>query len=73
MERLGGNYSASPVYADGRVLFLDEDGLATWVKLGQTFEVLGTNQVPGRTFATPAFADGAMYLRTDTALYKIAR
>ena len=72
MERLGGNYSASPVYADGRVLFLDEDGLATWVKLGQTFEVLGTNQVPGRTFATPAFADGAMYLRTDTALYKIA-
>ncbi|MFO1004576.1 MAG: PQQ-binding-like beta-propeller repeat protein [Planctomycetaceae bacterium] len=73
MERLGGNYSASPVYADGRVLFLDEDGLATWVKVGQTFEVVGTNQVPGRTFATPAFADGAMYLRTDTALYKIAR
>ena len=72
MERLGGNYSASPVYADGRVLFMDEDGLATWVKADKKYVVLGSNQVPGRTFATPAFSEGAMYLRTDAALYKIA-
>ena len=70
MERLGGNYSSSPVFANGRVLFMDEDGLATWVKPGKEFENLGTNQVPGRTFATPAFVDGAMYLRTDAHLYK---
>lgn len=72
MERLGGNYSASPVYANGRLLFLNETGTATWVKAGKTFEVLGTNEVPGKTFATPAFDDGAMYLRTDAAVYKIA-
>ena len=36
------------------------------------FEVLGTNEVPGRTLATPAFSRGAMYLRTDEFLYKIA-
>ena len=71
--RLGGNYSASPIYVNGRVLFLDENGKATWVKLGKDFVVLGENEVPGRTFATPAFSDGAMYLRTDTALYKIAQ
>lgn len=72
MERLGGNYSASPIYANNRVLFLSENGLATWIKLGPKFEVLGTNEVPGRTFATPAFSNGAMFLRTDEHLYKIA-
>lgn len=71
MERLGDNFSASPVLANGAVLFLNENGLATWVRPGHEFEVIGTNEVPGRTFATPAFADGAMYLRTDEFLYKI--
>ncbi len=72
MERLGGNFSASPVYANGRILFLNETGTATWVKAGTTFEVLGSCEVPGKTFATPAFDEGAMYLRTDSAVYKIA-
>ena len=73
MERLSGNYSASPVFANGRVLFLNETGLATWVKAAKNFAVLGTNELPGRTFATPAFLDGAMYLRTDETLYKFAQ
>ncbi|MCY2963559.1 MAG: PQQ-binding-like beta-propeller repeat protein, partial [Planctomycetota bacterium] len=73
MERLGGNYSASPIFVNGRILVLNEEGLATWLKLGREFVVLGTNQVPGRTLATPAFADGAMYLRTDETLYKFSR
>ncbi len=72
MERLGGNFSASPVYVNGRILFLNENGLATWVALGKSFVELGKNEVPGRTLATPAFANGAMYLRTDEHLYKVA-
>lgn len=72
-ERFGGNFSASPVYANERILFLDENGLARWVKPGTSFEELGQNQLPGRTFATPSFANGAMYLRTDEFLYKIAQ
>lgn len=72
-ERIGGNYSASPVLVDGRVLFLNETGEATWVRAGRKFEPLAKNQVPGRTLATPAFCDGAMYLRTDEHLYKIAK
>lgn len=71
-ERLGGNFSSSPIFANNLVLFLDENGKAVWVKLGPAFEVVATNELPGRTFATPAFVDGAMYLRTDEALYKIA-
>jgi outer membrane protein assembly factor BamB len=72
MERLGGTYSASPIFVNDRILFLSEDGEATWVKPGRKFEVLGKNTVPGRTLATPAFSEGAMYLRTDTHLYKVA-
>lgn len=71
--RLGGNFSASPVFVNDRILFLDEDGVATWVQPSKEFVTLGQNTVPGRTFATPAFANGAMYLRTDKALYKIAQ
>jgi outer membrane protein assembly factor BamB len=71
MQRLGGNYSASPVLASGRVLFLSETGQATWVAASREFEQIATCEIPGQTLATPAFADGAMYLRTDTALYKI--
>lgn len=72
MERIGGNFSASPVLANGHILFLNEEGLATWIKPGKTYEAAGTCEVPGRTFATPAFSNGAMYLRTDESLYKIA-
>lgn len=71
--RLTGNYSASPIFANGRVLFLNETGLATWVKVGVEFAILGQNEVPGRTFATPAFCNGAIYLRTDDNLYKFAK
>jgi outer membrane protein assembly factor BamB len=72
-ERLGGNYSASPIFANDKILFLNEDSLATWIELGKEFKLSRTNEVPGRTFATPAFSNGAMYLRTDEHLYKIAQ
>lgn len=72
MERLGGNFSASPVYANGHILLLDETGHATWIRPARTFEVAGKSEVPGRTLATPAFANGSMYLRTDEFLYRIA-
>lgn len=71
-ERLGGNFSASPIFANGLVLFQDEDGHSYWVKPAKTFEVVVRNEVTGRTFATPAFVNGAMYLRTDKELLKVA-
>lgn len=71
MERLGGNYSASPIFANGRVLFLNESGRAVWVDAAKEFHEVQVNTVPGRTLATPAFAHGAMFLRTDEHLYRI--
>jgi outer membrane protein assembly factor BamB len=73
MERLGGNYSASPVFVNGLVLFLSEEGVATWIRPAKEFSVVGKNEISGRTFATPAFAENAIYLRTDSTLLKIAQ
>ena len=70
-ERLGGNFSASPTFADGRIYFLDEDGVTTVIAPGRTFEKLATNTLEGRTLATPAFVDRSIFLRTDTHLYRI--
>ncbi len=72
MERLGGNYSASPVYVNGHILFLNESGLAIWIEPSRQFKVKGKNEIEGRTLATPAFDSDAMFLRTDQYLYKIA-
>jgi outer membrane protein assembly factor BamB len=72
MERLGGNYSASPIYVNGNILFLNESGEATWIEPGTSFNPIAKNEVTGRTFATPAFTESEMYLRTDEFLLKIA-
>jgi len=70
-ERLGGAYSASPVQVGALVYFLSEDGLTTIVKADKTFAKVGTNQVKGKTFASLAPVDGALFLRTDAALLRI--
>lgn len=72
MERLGGDFSASPLHIEGKILFLDENGKATWVKAAREFEILGKNEVSGKTLATPGFDKKAMYLRTDEFLIKYA-
>jgi outer membrane protein assembly factor BamB len=70
-ERLGGGFSASPVSADGRVYFLNESGEATVIRAGREFERLEVNQLDGRTMASPAIAGRAIYLRSDSQLYRI--
>ena len=71
-QRLGGNYSASPVFADGRVYVLSEEGMTTVFAPGKEFRRLGTNQLDGTTLASIAIADRALFIRTDTHLYRIA-
>jgi outer membrane protein assembly factor BamB len=72
-ERIGGNFSASPTLADGQIFFLDETGKTTIIRPGTTYDVVGTNTLEGRTLATPAFVDRAIFLRTDTHLYRIEK
>jgi len=70
-ERLGGNFSSSPLHADGRIYVGNRDGATFVIRPGRTFELLATNQLDGRIFASPAAVDRALYLRTDEALYRL--
>jgi outer membrane protein assembly factor BamB len=70
-QRLPGTYSASPVLADGRVYFLNETGETTIVQSANQYVEIARNRVEGNTFASLAFGDAAMFLRSDTALYRI--
>ena len=71
MQRLGGNYSASPIYADGRIYFLNEEGTATVLAPGREFRVLARNMLDGSTLASIAVSNGSMFIRSDTHLYRI--
>jgi outer membrane protein assembly factor BamB len=72
-ERLGGNFSASPVFAAGRIYFQDEDGQTHVLAAGRTFEKLAENSLPERTLASFAVQEGAIYLRGDKHLYRIGQ
>jgi len=70
-KRVGGRTFASPLSAEGRVYFFAQDGKTTVIRASRQFEKLAENQVQGAVVATPAVVDGAIYLRTDTHLYRI--
>jgi outer membrane protein assembly factor BamB len=71
--RLGGNHSASPIYADGRIYFLSEEGESVVLAPGQQLKHLATNQLEGRTLASMAVAGGSIFIRSETHLYRIGK
>lgn len=70
-NRIGNAFSASPVAAAGRAYFFDEEGQTTVIQAGREFKVLATNTLDDGVMGSPAIADGAMFLRTKTHLYRI--
>lgn len=72
-ERLRGPFSASPVWADGKVYFLCEKGTTTVVEDGLQFKVVATNELGEKCCASPAISQGHLFIRTDKALYCIGQ
>jgi len=70
-ERIGGDYSASVLYGDGRIYCFSSQGKITILKAGREFESLATNQLANGFMASPAVSGRALYLRTKTDLYRI--
>lgn len=70
-ERLGGDFSSSPVECDGRIYFTNESGVTTVVKASSTFEALAKNDLKERTLASAAFVDGDILMRTESRLIRI--
>jgi outer membrane protein assembly factor BamB len=70
--RMPGNYSASPVFADGKIYFLSEEGVATVIAPGKEFKKLAENVLDGTTFASIGVSQGSLFIRSDSHLYRIA-
>ncbi|MCU1264894.1 MAG: PQQ-like domain protein [Acidobacteria bacterium] len=62
-------YFSSPVAADDKVYLIGEAGAVSVVKATGDWEVLAVNELDDECFATPAIADGRIYIRTRSALY----
>ena len=60
---------ASPTAADGHLFFTTEAGAVVVVAPGRDLTVKVVNDLAEDTYATPAFADGRIYVRTTQALY----
>lgn len=65
-----GGYSSSPVAAEGRIFIASEEGKIAVLKAGAQWELLQINDLDEGIFATPALADGSIYVRTSEALYR---
>lgn len=70
-ERIGGNYSASPLLADGKIYLLSEQGTGLIFRAGKRFEELARIELDERALASYAAADGALFIRTEHNLYRI--
>ncbi len=70
-KRLGGDFAASPILAEGRIYFFSENGDTTVIRPADSYEQLAVNHIDGRIMASPAVIGRSFVLRTDTSLYRI--
>ena len=71
-KRLPGRYTASPVSADGKIYFANEDGVTTVLYAGsKTYDEVGRNELGEPIFASPAISQGSLFVRTPRHLWRI--
>jgi len=70
-EHIGGEFSASPVYADGKIFFQNETGDGIVLKPGAKYEELARNPLGERSLASYAVGDGALFVRTEGHLARL--
>jgi outer membrane protein assembly factor BamB len=70
-QRIGGNHRASPILVDGRIYFMSQEGETTIVAAGPRYQELGRCHIDDEVFASPAVADGKLYIRSHQYLWCI--
>ena len=72
-ERVGGDFYSSPLWIEGRLYGISKRGEVVVLAASRDFAELGRVDLGEKTFATPAVADGVMYLRTQTRLSALGK
>ena len=62
-ERVGGNFSGSPVCVDGKLYCIAQDGTVVVLDAGPEYKLLGKSELGEGSHCTPAIADGRLFLR----------
>ena len=70
-KRIGGEYSASPLFADGRVYFFSQDGKTTAIAPGREAKVVGESKLDEGFMGSPAVSGKSLILRTKSHLYRV--
>ncbi|MBB03362.1 MAG: quinonprotein alcohol dehydrogenase, partial [Planctomyces sp.] len=70
-ERISGQYSASPLFANGLIYLFNAEGLTTVIKPGDSYEVVAENRLDEGFMASPAVKGNSLFLRTEGHLYRI--
>lgn len=71
-ERILDSFLSSPVAADGKVYLTAETGDVYVLNAGPSYELISVNPLGEPTVATPAFANGMMFIRTIHHVLAIA-
>lgn len=72
-ERIGGNFSASPLLVGDRMYMLSEEGDATILQVGPKPRELAKNKIGERCLASPAIVGEDLLIRTAAALYRVSK
>ena len=72
-ERLGGNFSASPVFAEGHIYFISDAGETTIITAGSEFKLLAQNPLGEKVQASMAVSQGRLFIRSEKNLYCIGK
>lgn len=69
-----GGFSSTPVAAGGNLYLFNQEGGGTVVKVtGEKGEIVGSGELGERILCTPAISNGALFVRSDGHLWKIAK
>jgi outer membrane protein assembly factor BamB len=71
VEEMDEGFYSSPILVGDRIYLADLEGTMHIVKTGETFERIGAISMGEPVYATPAFMDGRIYIRTASQLYCI--
>ena len=72
-KRTEGAFSASPIYADGRIYFCGEEGEMPVIEPARELKLLATNKLESGFMASPAAVGKALYFRTRTHMYRVEK
>src|SRR5262249_61209385 len=68
-ERVGGNHTASPVFADGKIYFLSEQGETTIIEAGPRFKIVARNSIAEKCQASLAISQKQIFIRSDRNVF----